>query len=45
LDAVADRLLYLDEIGQTKTAREMRLAIDAFRTGLAVKKAWVNLPM
>lgn len=45
LDAVADRLLYLDEIRETQTARELRFAIDAFRTGLAGKKAWMYLPM
>lgn len=45
LEPVAQRLLYLDQIMQTQTSREMRLAIEAFRDSLPGKKVWVDLPM
>jgi hypothetical protein len=45
LDAVAQRLLYLDDILQTQTSRDMTDAISRFRNALPERKPWVNLPM
>ncbi|HLZ57374.1 MAG TPA: DUF1152 domain-containing protein [Ktedonosporobacter sp.] len=45
LDVVAQRLLYLDNIQHTQTARDLTAAIEQFRDTLPMKKAWINLPM
>lgn len=45
LDPVARRLLYLDQVLHTQTSREMRYAIEFFRTNLPKKKEWIGLPM
>lgn len=45
VDPVAQRLLYLNDILQTQTSRDMRSAIEQFRDTLPTKKNWVNLPM
>jgi hypothetical protein len=45
LDAVAQRLLYLRDVLQTQTSRDLTTAIDQFRDTLPTKKGWVNLPM
>jgi hypothetical protein len=45
LDPVAQRLLYLDAVLPTRTAREMRDAIELFRDSYPQRKAWVDLPM
>jgi len=45
LDSVARRLLYLNDILQTQTSRDLTYAIDEFRATLPATKSWVNLPM
>lgn len=45
LDSVAQRLLYLDAILQTRTSRDLTYAIERFRDTLPVKKDWIDLPM
>ncbi len=45
LDPVARRLLYLNDILQTQTSRDLTSAIELFRGSLPTTKEWVNLPM
>jgi hypothetical protein len=45
LDSVAQRLLYLDDILQTQTSRDMTIAIEQFRSTLPTIKSWMDLPM
>lgn len=44
LDAVAERILYLDEIRGTEAVRDLTLAIEYFRA-IHDSKRWVDLPM
>jgi hypothetical protein len=46
LKAVADRILYLDDVLQTHTYQVLTLLIDKYRTTHQAEiKAWLNLPM
>ena len=45
VDPVARRLLYLDDILQTQTSRDLTFAIERFRQTLPTRKDWVDLPM
>ncbi len=45
VDPVALRLLYLNDILQTQTVRDMNAAIEQFRDRLPVRKDWIDLPM
>lgn len=45
VDAVAQRLLYLQDILPTHTVDEVAYAIGQFRNALPTRKRWVRLPM
>lgn len=45
VDAVAQRLLYLNDILHTYTVEDVGYAIGQFRNTLPTKKKWVRLPM
>ena len=45
LDAVAQRLLYLNAILPTQNLREVSYVIEHFRNTLPQRKAWMDLPM
>ena len=45
LAAVAERLLYLNDIKDTETYPEVMQAIEAFRAKLPEKKTWEEIPV
>ncbi len=45
VDAVAQKLLYLESIRHTSTIDEVGYAIGQFRNALPARKKWVSLPM
>ncbi|BDI30096.1 hypothetical protein CCAX7_21470 [Capsulimonas corticalis] len=45
LDAVARRNLYLDQVRETQTYRDLSLAIEIYRQGLPDHLPWIDLPM